>query len=338
MSKTPKDLVVVGSSGLTKRKNLSESNLPEVVKAAGHASAFAYEEFLFGEIRNPHTRRAYSHAVNRLFAWMRAQNITLQEVSPRDISSYLDSLVLAAPSKKLHRAALNHFFDFQVKRHAVVLNPVSSVRNEKHSVDEDGRTPEISVKDAKKLFGSIDISNVVGLRDRAILATIAYSGSRIGALARITLGDFYQESEQWMLKLHTKGGKNPILPVRHDLQLALRDYIAAAGIDVSDKKAPLFRSALPRKKLLTQKRMTENDMHRMFKRRIRAAGLSEHLSPHSFRVTTITELLKQGVALEDVQNLAGHADPRTTRLYDRRKRKITRNIVERIPIYTDIER
>ena len=70
--------------------------------------------------------------MNRLFAWMRTRDLTLQEVSPRDISAYLDSLALAAPSKKLHRAALNHFFDFQVKRHAVVLNPVSSVRNEKH--------------------------------------------------------------------------------------------------------------------------------------------------------------------------------------------------------------
>jgi site-specific recombinase XerD len=46
------------------------------------------------------------------------------------------------------------------------------------------------------------------------------------------------------------------------------------------------------------------------------------LSPHSFRVTTVTDLLEQGVALEDVQRLAGHADPRTTRLYDRRDKKI----------------
>ncbi len=52
----------------------------------------------------------------------------------------------------------------------------------------------------------------------------------------------------------------------------------------------------------------------------------------SFRVTTITDLLEQGVPLEDVQRLAGHADPRTTGLYDRRKRKITRNIVERISV------
>ena len=59
-------------------------------------------------------------------------------------------------------------------------------------------------------------------------------------------------------------------------------------------------------------------------------GLPLLYLPHSFRVTTITDLLTQGVALEDVQRLAGHADPRTTRLYDRLDRKITRNIVERI--------
>ena len=56
------------------------------------------------------------------------------------------------------------------------------------------------------------------------------------------------------------------------------------------------------------------------------------LSPHSFRVAVITDLLEQGVPLDEVQQLAGHADPRTTRLYDRRQKKVTRNIVERISI------
>jgi integrase/recombinase XerD len=49
-------------------------------------------------------------------------------------------------------------------------------------------------------------------------------------------------------------------------------------------------------------------------------------------VTAITDLLTQGVPLEDVQYLAGHAEPRTTGLYDRRQKKVTRNIVERISI------
>jgi hypothetical protein len=55
------------------------------------------------------------------------------------------------------------------------------------------------------------------------------------------------------------------------------------------------------------------DICRMVKRRLGDAGLPTHLSPHSFRVATVTDLLTQGVALKDVQYLAGHADPRTTR-------------------------
>lgn len=63
-----------------------------------------------------------------------------------------------------------------------------------------------------------------------------------------------------------------------------------------------------------------------------SASLPARLSPHSFRVAINTDLLDHGVPLEDVQHLAGHADPRTTRLYDCRQRKVTRNIVERISI------
>ena len=78
--------------------------------------------------------------------------------------------------------------------------------------------------------------------------------------------------------------------------------------------------------------LSRDDMARMMKRRLHDAGLSRRLSPHSLRVTTITDLLEQGVPLADVQYLAGHADPRTTRLYDRRQRRVTRNIVERISV------
>jgi site-specific recombinase XerD len=103
----------------------------------------------------------------------------------------------------------------------------------------------------------------------------------------------------------------------------------AAHITQAPKEAPLFRAALRREKRLLDAGITGHTICRMLKRRLRDAGLPSRLSPHSFRVTTITDLLEQGVPLEDVQHLAGHADPRTTR---RRQRKITRNIVERISI------
>ncbi len=60
--------------------------------------------------------------------------------------------------------------------------------------------------------------------------------------------------------------------------------------------------------------------------------MPSRILPQSFRGTAITDLLTQGVPLEDVQYLAGHAEPLTTGLYDRRQKKVTRNIVERISI------
>ena len=105
----------------------------------------------------------------------------------------------------------------------------------------------------------------------------------------------------------------------------------SAGLRDAPKDAAFFPTAIRRTSSL-QRCIPVNDVCHMMKRRLRDADLPDNLSPHSFRVTTITDLLEQGIPLEDVQRLAGHADPRTTRLYDRRDKKITRNVVERISV------
>ena len=78
--------------------------------------------------------------------------------------------------------------------------------------------------------------------------------------------------------------------------------------------------------MLSKNAMTGIDICRMMKGRLKSAGLPAHFSPHSFRVTTVTDLLEQNVPLEDVQYLAGHSDPRTIRVYDRRRRTVTREL------------
>ncbi len=234
-------------------------------------------------------------------------------------------------TRKQHLAAIRHFFDSLVTRHAVILNPALSVRGERYQVME-GKTPEITVKDARVLLGSIDTSIVVGLRDRAIIAILIYTAARAGAVASLKRGSFYHAGEQWMLHFEEKGGKSREIPVRHDLEQMLFAYIDGAVLRTAQPDTPLFRTAYRKTGHLTDHGIVAVDVCRMVKRRLKDASLSARLSPHSFRVTTITDLLEQGVPLEDVQRLVGHADPRTTRLYDRRQKKITRNIVERISI------
>lgn len=304
---------------------------PALVAQAGPAAQFAWDEFIYGKIRNPRTRRAYLHAVRRFLEHCRQAGLDLTRIAPRDVGLYLDSLAYAPATKKLHLAALRHFFDTLVTRHVVVLNPAASVRSERLQVIE-GKTPEIGVEQARKLVRSIDTSHVVGLRDRAIIGILIYTAARVGAVATLRRANFYSVSDQHCLRFSEKGGKSREIPVRHDLTQFIVEYLAGSGLEYADKSSPLFRTTIRRSRYLTQSAMTANDIARMVKRRLRQAGLSERLSPHSFRVTTITDLLTQGVPLEDVQNLAGHADPRTTRLYDRRQRRVTRNIVERISV------
>ena len=128
------------------------------------------------------------------------------------------------------------------------------------------------------------------------------------------------------------GVKSREISVRHDLQGYLSEYLEAAGLRDAPKDSPLFRTAVRKEKRLTQTALTTNDVYRMIKRRMSDVGLPPELSSHSLRVAVITDLLSQGVPMEDVQYLAGHADPRTTRLYDRRRRRVTQNIVERISV------
>ena len=173
---------------------------------------------------------------------------------------------------------------------------------------------------------------MVGLRDRAIIATLVYTAARVGAVAKLERRHFYYAGSQWCLHFDDKGGKSREIPVRHDLERYLWEYLDAAGLGDAPPKSPLFRSTVRKEKRLTDQPLSAHAMCRLVKRRIKDVELPTRLSPHSFRVTTITDLLEQGVPLEDVQQLVGHSDPRTTRLYDRRQRKVTRNIVERISI------
>jgi integrase/recombinase XerD len=151
-------------------------------------------------------------------------------------------------------------------------------------------------------------------------------------VAKLRLGDFQHDGQQYVLRFQEKGGKSREIPVRHDLEGFILAYVEAAGIGGDSKDTPLFRMGNGRTRKLSGTAMTSKRICELIKRRLKDAGLPSRLSPHSFRVTAITDLLTQGIPLEDVQYLAGHAEPRTTGLYDRRKKKVTRNIVERISI------
>ena len=115
----------------------------------------------------------------------------------------------------------------------------------------------LSAEDARKLLDSIPTKlgpepeegqedsrppNLVGLRDRALIAVMVFSFARIGAVVGMRVEDYYQNGKRWWLRLHEKGGKFHEVPAHHKAEEYLDAYVAAAGI-AGDRKGPLFRSA-----------------------------------------------------------------------------------------------
>ncbi len=316
---------------LSLKEGSKSCQLPALVERAGGAARFAWDEFFYAEHHNPHTQKAYMREVRRFLAWSEGQGMELPTITPGQVGQYLVSLGGSPAKRNLALSALRGFFDRLVQRHIVILNPAASVRGVKDQVIE-GKTPEITIDQARSLLASVETTHVVGLRDRAILATLAYTACRAGAVAKLRLGDFQYDGSQFVLRFQEKGGKSREIPVRHDLENYIRAYVETAALAGQPKDSPLFRASNGRSRMLGAEQLSSKRICELVKRRLKDAGLPSRISPHSFRVTAITDLLTQGVPLEDVQCLAGHAEPRTTGLYDRRQKRVTRNIVERISI------
>ena len=310
----------------------TDTNLvPALIADAGDQAAWRYIDFFTANIRNPHTRRAYARACGQFFAWCEERGLTLGTIRPFDVAAYIEARqqTHSAPDVKQRLAAVRMLFDWLITGQVVPVNPAAAVRGPKHVV-KTGKTPVLEGKEWRKLLGAIPTETVRDLRDRALIATLTYSFARITAALKMKVEDLRPQGAGWQLRLHEKGGKHHTMPCHHALAEALRAYIEAAGI-AEDRKGWLFRTSRGHTAtVLSEQPMIQSDAWRMIRRRAAAAGIAAPIGSHSFRATGITAYLENGGALEHAQAMAAHESPRTTKLYDRTKERLTQDEVERI--------
>jgi len=310
-------------------------SLPRVITAAGPGASRRFVEFFTSNIRNRNTRRAYAHAVGLFCQWLDARGVRdLTQVTPIIVAAYVEELgqQLSKPSVKQHLAAIRMLGDYLVTGGVLPFNPASSVRGPKY-VAKRGKTRVLDDDQMQRFLDSIGTSTPVGLRDRAVIATMAYDFARIGAVLAMNVEDYYQQGRRWWFRFHEKGGKRHDLPAHHIAEEAMDAYLAALG--TVDKKSPLFRTATSRAGHLSQNRMTENDALRMVKRRSQDAGLPVSACNHTFRATCITNFRRNGGSRGKAAQLACHESERTTRMYDRSDDPVTLDEIERVNYKTD---
>jgi len=203
-------------------------------------------------------------------------------------------------------------------RHGVVArNPVVDV--ERPTINRiEGSTAAFSKIQARKLLDAPPEDTVAGLRDRAILSVGLQVGFRRAEIATLIVGDFHQNRGLDALRVVRKGGRREALAINPQAAQRIRAYLEKAGHG-EQMEGPLFRPLRGNAKPLDPAgRMDPDTIDRMVRKYAAKIGLGRGYSAHSMRATFITTALENGAQLEDVQKAAGHRDPSTTKLYDRR--------------------
>jgi site-specific recombinase XerD len=307
--------------------------VPTLIGRAGDRTSWRFVEFFTVNIRNANTRVAYGRAAGVFLRWCEGRGISeLTAIRPMHVATYIEQLQgeRSAPTVKQHLACLRMLFDWLVTGQILPSNPVHSVRGPRHSVSK-GSTAVISSAEARELLDSMDTNTVVGLRDRALVAVMAFTFARVSAVVGLKVEDYYPQKKRWWLRLREKNGKVNEMPCHHKLEAYMDAYIEAAGIE-GDRKGPLFRTMIGRTGQLSDRPLSRTDVWYMVRRRANDANLETAIGCHTFRATGITDYLTNGGKLEVAQRMAGHSNAKTTSLYDRRNDDISLSEVERIGI------
>ncbi|MDQ7906181.1 tyrosine-type recombinase/integrase [Phytohabitans sp. ZYX-F-186] len=294
------------------------------VAAGGHDFT---EAWLRNRRLSEHTRAAYRRDIAGWLAWCTARDLEPLRASFLDVNAYgrdLEATVDPRSGRPLTPAtvarklsALSSWYDFLTKLRAVEANPVAGADRPKVARDHSstvGLTPE----EVDALLAAADAdTGPHAARNRAAVALLADLGLRVGELVSLDLSDIGYERGHRSVRFVGKGGKPRRRALTPGTSAALDAYLR---VRPGPGEGAVFLTA-------SGARLDRHAVFRLVRRLARLAGIPAwaKLSPHSLRHAFATTARAEGVPLEDVQDAMGHADPRTTRRYDRDRHNLDRD-------------
>lgn len=286
------------------------------------------EEIWLAKQKSASTRHAYRKDVEH---FMRTLEITsLEELRAADHRAVIaweramrEVQLAAAATIRRRLAALSSLYKHLVRHGYVARNPVAEVERPPINRDE-GTTLCFSKAQARAMLDAPPCQapdgspHIAGLRDRAILSVGLQVGLRRSEIASLKVGDLHQNRGFDALRIMRKRGRREALAIHAETAARIGAFLDAAG-HAADLDGPLFRPLRHNgKRREPRRRMDPDAIDRVVRKYAARIGLTRGYSAHSMRATFITTALENGAHLEDVQRAAGHRDPGTTKLYDRR--------------------
>ena len=227
------------------------------------------------------------------------------QVSPDDVTEYLASLYMRSERSQARLlSALRNFYDWMFMEGAVSANPCELV-----DMPKIGRyLPSVlTVEEVEAVIDSVNTSDWLGIRDRAILEILYGCGLRVSEAVGLRISGLYPE--EGFIRVIGKGNKERLVPFCGMALDAVLKYLEvrpqpadAASDDI------LFLNNRGRG-------LSRVSMFKMVKRQALLAGIRKDISPHTFRHSFATHLVENGADLRVVQEMLGHESITTTEIY-----------------------
>jgi integrase/recombinase XerD len=176
--------------------------------------------------------------------------------------------------------------------------------------------------DRLELIRFLKVAPTIGVHHGALAYLLGIMALRASEAASVKIED-YRDTLRGHRVLHLvgKGNKPATMPLTVPVLRVLDDCKG------DRTTGPLILRPI------TGNGVDRRDVYRMVERISKAAGIKNHISPHSLRHAAITNALDAGVTLRDAQILARHSDPRTTEHYDRARGNLDRHGVHFLTAY-----
>lgn len=258
---------------------------------------------------SPKTVLNYEHHFWHFFKW--TGDINVAKIDLKLILKYKKKLI--SQDNKIKQSTIGEKLKV-IKRFLQFLN-IKGIKSMHPSqipagVKADEKLVFFTMEEFNLMSALVNTGNQEGLRNRAILELLFCSGLRLEEITSLNR-DIDIELGEFSVK--GKFGKIRTIYINDRAKYWLNEYLATR----LDNFPALFTFVRRRNDWtqLNQGRIGKRTIHELVKKYARLAGLREDISPHSFRHSFATHLIKTGADLRAVQMLLGHSDLRSTQIY-----------------------
>jgi site-specific recombinase XerD len=259
---------------------------------------------------NKRTRTEYRRDLGEWGRWLSHLGLEPMGARRAHVEAFARSQELAGRSRSTvarKLAALASFYAYAVDEGAVDRSPAARARRPR--TDADSQQLGLDRSELRAFLGAARAS---GPRDAALGLLLALNGLRISEAIAADVEHLSTARGHRTLAIVRKGGKRALAPLSPATADAIDNLVEGRST------GPIFTTR-------TGRRMCRQEAAKIVKRLARQAGISKPVSPHTLRHAFVTSALDAGASLRDVQDAAGHADPRTTRRYDRGRHSLDRH-------------